>query len=263
VQQKKNAGGRQWWWSRDVPAFKSYSNTDLTKKALLRKHKSSKLIFRYNTEIVWCSLRNNDATSLGCMLQVQNSLDMMSLFISSTSSTVIIRHEQTKHFNIIRQLIEKANSIRHYGSYSIHAISTLYSPKLCHQSCQFWREALLACIKMWPLIYTHTYAEQLWVSQWRAFNNHPCEREPTNCIYMRSILSVARHYSVCACVCVPVLHFPSPVPPRALITKAVGAHLCESTRPEDRQTDRHAHIHTHTQTCTYTHHMQINRHPIK
>lgn len=81
-------------------------------------------------------------------------------------------------------------------------IHTLYSPKSCHQSCQFWREALLACIKMWPLIYTHTYAGQLWVSQWRAFNNHPCEREPTNCIYMRSILSVARQYSVCACVCV-------------------------------------------------------------
>lgn len=90
----------------------------------------------------------------------------------------------------------------------------------------------------WPVSKCdHSSAQQVWLSQWRAFNNHPCEREP-NCIYMRSILSIARQ---CVRVCVPVLHFPSPVPPRALITKAVGAHLCESTRPGDRQTRTHSH----------------------
>lgn len=82
------------------------------------------------------------------------------------------------------------------------------------------------------------------LSQWRAFKNHPCARQHTSCIYMCSLLSRAQSLSM------RMLHFPSPVSPRALITKAVGAHLCESTRPWDRRihTDAHASKQTSHQT---------------
>lgn len=79
-------------------------------------------------------------------------------------------------------------------------------------------------VKMLLYIFTRMQKEMaVCLSQWRAFKNHPCAQEHTSCIYMCGLPSPAQQLSVSA------LHFLSPVPPRALITKAVGAHLCEST----------------------------------